>query len=119
MRVSPSHENSSHKYLNLFINLHNFTKNILVNKYFTNLLSLEFASCLMAADIPVEEAKAQLLTIQKASVQNTKCIDCGAPSPTWASPMYGSKFTLLATDESLSVCSVAERIDPSGSISPL
>jgi hypothetical protein len=44
----------------------------------------------MAADIPVEEAKAQLAKIQKSSPQNQKCIDCGAPSPTWASPMYGS-----------------------------
>src|SRR5438046_5712816 len=44
----------------------------------------------MAADIPVEEAKTQLLSIQKSSPQNIKCIDCAAPSPTWASPMYGS-----------------------------
>jgi hypothetical protein len=44
----------------------------------------------MAADIPVEEAKSQLLAIQKSALQNQKCIDCGAPSPTWASPMYGS-----------------------------
>jgi len=45
----------------------------------------------MAADIPVEEAKSQLITIQKSSLQNQKCMDCNAPSPTWASPMYGSK----------------------------
>jgi len=44
----------------------------------------------MAADIPVDEAKAQLLSIQKSSLQNAKCVDCAAPSPTWASPMYGS-----------------------------
>jgi len=44
----------------------------------------------MSADIPVEEAKAQLLAIQKSSIQNQKCMDCNAPSPTWASPMYGS-----------------------------
>ena len=60
----------------------------------------------MAADIPVDEAKAQLLAIQKSTLQNQKCIDCNAPSPTWASPMYGSTppryvFFTLVMDPSL------------------
>ena len=65
----------------------------------------------MAADIPVDEAKAQLLAIQKSTLQNQKCIDCNAPSPTWASPMYGStspryvSFTLVISLMKQSLCS--------------
>jgi hypothetical protein len=44
----------------------------------------------MSADIPVEEAKTQLLAIQKSVPANQKCADCSAPSPTWASPFFGS-----------------------------
>jgi len=65
----------------------------------------------MTADIPVDEAKAQLLAIQKSTLQNQKCIDCNAPSPTWASPMYGStppryvSFTLVISLMKQSLCS--------------
>ena len=63
----------------------------------------------MAADIPVEEAKAQLLTIQKTSPANQKCIECNAPSPTWASPMYGSiqpPLTAISVDFSFHLSAV-------------
>lgn len=46
-----------------------------------------------AADISVEDAKSILLALQKSTLANQKCIDCGAPSPTWASPAYGSNLS--------------------------
>jgi hypothetical protein len=66
-----------------------------------------FVSVEMAADIPVEEAKAQLLAIQKTSPANQKCIECNAPSPTWASPMYGSiPLTTIGVDFSFHLSAV-------------
>ena len=84
-------------------------------QHFTSWIHLLFAHTFlfseMAADIPVEEAKVQLLAIQKSTLQNQKCIDCGAPSPTWASPMYGSNspipFRPCFQFACLSVCVLA------------
>ncbi|TIA21583.1 zinc finger protein gcs1 [Aureobasidium pullulans] len=39
------------------------------------------------------ETKSKLLDIQKTN-ENNRCVDCGAPSPQWASPKFGIFFCL-------------------------
>ncbi|CAK1364847.1 unnamed protein product [Cercospora beticola] len=42
------------------------------------------------------ETKSKLLTISKTN-ENNRCVDCGAPSPQWASPKFGIFFCLACS----------------------
>ncbi|GAB7364342.1 hypothetical protein MBLNU230_g4885t2 [Neophaeotheca triangularis] len=42
------------------------------------------------------ETRSKLVAIQKTN-ENSKCVDCGAPSPQWASPKFGIFFCLACS----------------------